>query len=92
MYKLIEQNPTKEYQKYDKDIKRLQQENEELKKDYTHKIELQDAIIKEKTERLQELHSHNLSLQTDKEILQKDKTVLYQLFSSVKEMIASMRL
>ena len=54
-----------------------------MKKDYTHKIELQETIMKEKTERLQEL-------QTDKELLQKDKTVLYQLFSNVKEMIASM--
>jgi len=66
-------------------------DKEELKKDYTHKIELQETIIAKKMERLQELQSHNLSLQKDKESLQKDKTILYQLFSTMKDMIASMR-
>jgi len=80
MDKLIEQNPTKEHQKYEKEIQRLQQEKEELKKDYKHQIEL----LAEKTERIQEL-------QNDKEFLQKEKTVLYQLFSTMKDMIFSLR-
>jgi len=84
MDKLIEQNPTKEHEKYKKEIERLQTEREELKKDYIYKIQLQETIIAEKMERLPELQSHNLSLQ-------KDKTILYQLFSTMKDMIASMR-
>jgi len=39
MDKLIEQNPTKEHQKYEKEIQRLQQEKEELNKNYKHQIE-----------------------------------------------------
>jgi len=62
MDKLIEQNPTKEHEKYKKEIERLQTEKAELEKDYTHKIELQKTIIAEKIERLQGLQSHNLSL------------------------------
>jgi len=62
MDKLIEQNPTKEHQKYEKEIQRLQQEKDELNKDYIHKIEL----LAEKTERIQ-------ALQNDKEFLQKEK-------------------
>ena len=80
MDKLIEQNPTKEHQKYEKEIQRLQQEKEELNKDYKHTIEL----LAEKTERIQ-------ALQNDKDFLQKEKTVLYQLFSTMKDMIASLR-
>lgn len=80
MDKLIEQNPTKEHQKYEKEIQRLRQEKDELNKDYKHTIEL----LTEKTERIQ-------ALQNDKEFLQKEKTVLYQLFSTMKDMIASFR-
>jgi hypothetical protein len=87
MDKLIEQNPTKEHQKYEKEIQRLRQEKEELNKDYKHQIEL----LAEKTERIQELHLHNQTLQNDKELLQKDKTVLYNLISTMKDMITSLR-
>ena len=73
MDKLIEQNPTKEHEKYKREIQRLQTEKEELKKEYTHKIELQKTIIADKIERVQELQSHNLSLQKDKESLQTDR-------------------
>jgi len=40
MDKLIEQNPTKEHPKYEKEIERLRQEKEELNKDYQHQIKL----------------------------------------------------
>lgn len=88
MDKLIQQNPTKEHKKYEEEIERLTYEKEELMKASEYK----QTILTEKIERIQELQSHNISLQQDKtllyqlfESLQKEKTIIYQLFENLKQ-------
>jgi len=91
MDKLIEQNPTNEHKRYTQEIEQLKQGNTSIQQSYERRLELlqtkyddAQAMISEKNERIQELQSHNT-------LLQKDKTMLYQLFENLKLMIASIR-
>jgi len=91
MDKLIEQNPTNEHKRYTQEIEQLKQENTSIQQSHERRLELlqtkyddAQAMISEKNERIQELQTHNT-------LLQKDKTMLYQLFENLKLMIASIR-
>jgi len=84
MDKLIELNPTRAFQKYRKDIEALRSEKEQLEKEQGLKIQLHETVLAEKNERIRELQSQNA-------ILQNDKTMLYKLFESLKQMMESIR-
>lgn len=84
MDKLIEQNPTKEYQKYKDEIIKLKDENEKQSNNDKHKIELLETIINEKNVQIQRIESYNYELQ-------KEKNFLYQMFTDFKEMITNKR-
>lgn len=76
MDKLIEQHPTQEHKKYEKEIQSLRHEKELMSKE----IERLGSIQKEKDERINDLQCHNASLQND-------KIVFYKMIKNFESMI-----